>query len=248
MGMCTQRRRRHKPVYAVLLIMLFFHVFPGSAASSENPCTPCHQDLIQPATLKHPAFSFGCLVCHDTVPGKEHPDEKESVLLKKGTPDLCYTCHDETKFQGKYVHAPVSKGECTSCHSPHSSETGKLLKSETPELCFSCHKEAKFSREYTHSVAISGCGQRCHNPHANMNQYLLPQRINELCIGCHSAQETGMHIVTLPGGRIHPIRGVPDPRVPTKELSCASCHNPHSAKYSKLYKSRKNCRRCHKLY
>ena len=169
--MCLQRRRRHKPVYAVLLIMLFFHVSPGPAASSENPCSPCHQDLIQPATLKHPAFSFGCLVCHDTVPGKEHPHEKESVLLKKGTPDLCYTCHDETKFQGKYVHAPISKGECTSCHSPHSSETGKLLKSETPELCFSCHKEAKFSREYTHSVAISGCGQRCHNPHANIIHY-----------------------------------------------------------------------------
>ena len=145
------------PALAGLLTVLYSHGVPKAAISSEDPCVPCHQDLVQSGTLKHPALSFGCLVCHDTVNGKEHPHERGSVLLKKKAPDLCFTCHEEYQFQGNYVHAPVSRGECTSCHTPHASGAGKLLQKKPPDLCFSCHQETKFSREYPGTPRPSQC-------------------------------------------------------------------------------------------
>ena len=73
-----------------------------------------------------------------------------------------------------------------------------------------------------------------HNPHASDKPYLLSLSINDSCIGCHKAQETGRHIVSLPARSIHPVKGVPNPRNPREEISCASCHDPHSSNFPKL--------------
>jgi predicted CXXCH cytochrome family protein len=97
-------------------------------------------------------------------------------------------------------------------------------------------------------VALNSCGIRCHSPHASEKPYLLSQTMNDNCIGCHRAQETGRHIVSLPGGRIHPIKGLHDPSNPTKEMSCTSCHNPHSSNFAKLYSVGQKCKGCHKNY
>ena len=94
---------------------------------------------------------------------------------------------------------------------------------------------------------------------------------NEVCVNCHKKQVSGQHIMSLPGKKIHPIKNVidistlkmikapdptnpkheieiPDPNVPGKQLNCASCHNPHSSDYGKLFPVQRICNKCHKEY
>ena len=105
----------------------------------------------------------------------------------------------------------LRRGMCTACHNVHQSELKGLLISDRPDLCFKCHEKTKFTKKYNHPVALNACGSRCHNAHSSKNPFLLSGPVNEVCAGCHSPQQTGSHIVSIPGGYIHPIRGVPDP-------------------------------------
>jgi predicted CXXCH cytochrome family protein len=190
----------------------------------------------------------GCGICHMAVQGKKHPKQKGSIKLASDIPGLCYGCHREFRFTGHNIHAPVAEGRCTVCHSIHQSRSQSLLVRDTPALCYQCHDKAKFTKKVTHKVALNSCGRRCHNPHASEQPYLLSLPINDVCAGCHKAQETGRHIVSIPRGDIHPIRGVPDPKNPKKEMTCTSCHNPHSSNFAKLFLSGKKCSRCHRKY
>lgn len=230
------------------LLFVFVSGLTSSFASRKNQCLRCHMNLTEAKKNIHPVFKLDCGICHVKVRGKEHPLHNESIKLKTNIPALCYDCHKESKFKGKTVHPPVKQGSCVSCHDAHSSEHGLLLKSSPPELCYNCHDRRKFTKEYPHKVSLAGCSKRCHTPHASDKRFLLPQEINDLCISCHRAQETGRHIVSLTGGRIHPIEGVRDPKRLKRELSCSSCHNPHSSKYTKLFVSKNICKRCHKFY
>jgi len=115
---------------------------------------------------------------------------------------------------------------------------------------------------------VVGCGG-CHSPHASNNPALLPNPINDICITCHKGQSKGSHVIAIPGGKFHPLKGVidistlkmikvpdpknpkkeieiPDPKVPGKELSCTSCHNPHSSDYKNLFPAQRVCLKCHK--
>jgi predicted CXXCH cytochrome family protein len=246
--------------------LLLFQLQPAQA--DDILCLGCHSDLKGGKNV-HAAFSMGCATCHTRVEGKGHPTEKGSVKLNQDMPGLCYGCHDESKFKGKTVHAPVAGGMCTSCHNPHSSNYSKLLVKDPPELCYICHNKADFTKKVVHKVInVVGCGS-CHSPHASNFPDLLPSPINDVCITCHKGQAKGNHVISLPGGRFHPIKGVidistlkmikvpdpkrpgkeieiPDPKVPGKELSCASCHNPHSSDYKNLFPAQRVCLKCHK--
>jgi predicted CXXCH cytochrome family protein len=202
-----------------------------------------------------------CTGCHNA-----HQSDYPKILLKE-IPGLCYNCHDESKFKGKFGHTIV--GMCTGCHNPHSSNTNKILKSEQPDLCYTCHDKAKFTRKYTHAVVImpGGCSS-CHNPHIGNNPSLLLNPVFELCTSCHVAKADGRHIVSLPGRNIHPIKGidpttrklvkvpdpkrpgkeieVPDPNNPGKPMTCITCHEPHSSDFRKLFTAQRICGRCHK--
>jgi len=254
-------------IFTFHIIFLFFLLINNSFSQEANPCIACHANLKE-AKFIHNPLAMGCEACHKSMPGKNHP-EKGSIILVQTMPGLCYNCHDETKLKGKTIHSPVSKGMCTGCHNPHSSNNENLLKFTNKELCFSCHDKNKFEKKYTHKVInVIGCST-CHNPHASNNPSLLPNPINDLCTTCHKAQSSGIHIVALPGGKIHPIKDIkdistlkiikvpdpvnpkrqiemPDPKVPGKDLSCVSCHNPHSSDYSKLFPVQRICLKCHK--
>jgi len=232
----------------IFLLLTFEPLSFNTFAAHKNPCLTCHKNYKKPTKNIHPALDIGCEACHVTVQGKEHPKHEDSVKLRYDVPGLCYNCHKESKFKGSDVHSPVAGGMCTSCHDAHRSDFKKLLINEPPELCYGCHKKAKFTQKYSHLVALNGCGRRCHNPHASDKPYLLSLGVNDVCTGCHKAQETGRHIVSLPKGHIHPVKGFPDPEKPTKELSCASCHNPHSSNFERLFASRKKWKRCHEFY
>jgi predicted CXXCH cytochrome family protein len=259
----------HKTVPILRLIILTFVLFYINIAwAEENPCLKCHVKLKEPKNI-HAPLSMGCEACHKAVEGKNHPEQKGSIILSQPIPTLCFNCHEESKLKGKIIHAPVASGMCLACHEPHSSQFSKLLKSDPKELCFMCHDKAKFTKKYLHTVInVIGC-TTCHNAHASNNPALLPNPINEICITCHKTQSSGSHIVALPGKRIHPIKDakdistlkfikVPDPRnpkleievpdasVPGKELSCCSCHDPHSSDYEHLFPVQRICLKCHK--
>jgi predicted CXXCH cytochrome family protein len=233
---------------ATFLLTSFEFLSLHSFAAQENRCLVCHKNIEKDKKNIHPALKSGCETCHVAVKDLEHPKHNKSMKLLYSLPELCYKCHKEANFKGKHIHSPVMKGTCMSCHNAHSADFNKLLISDAPELCYKCHDKKKFERKHVHTVALHNCFRRCHNPHANDNPYCLLMPVNEICVTCHRNQETGNHIATLPGGFIHPMSGVPDPKKPSKEMTCASCHNPHSSSFAKLFYSKGKCKRCHKYY
>ena len=148
-------------------------------------------------------------------------------------------------------------------------DSNKLLRSDQPGVCYDCHDKAKFTKKYIHKIIdVGGCSS-CHAPHSSNHAPLLLNSEHELCISCHAAKLKLRHVVALPGGKRHPISGVkdpstlkmikvpdvknpkrliemPDPNVPGKELSCASCHDPHSSDYRGLLTQARICTKCHK--
>jgi len=235
------------------MLMIFFIVslgcfVTGAFSEQTKSCGECHSDIGKGNKYIHPAINLGCESCHMNRDGMQHPKQKESMKLKTDLPKLCFQCHKESKFTGKDVHSPVLKGMCDTCHDPHQSNYPELLKNEQKECCYRCHAKEQYTRQYMHKVAQGGCGARCHNPHASEYPRLLASDISDMCLGCHREQQSGTHIVALPGGKIHPISWKRDPRNRKKEMTCTSCHNPHCSEFRKLFTEKKICKRCHKSY
>jgi predicted CXXCH cytochrome family protein len=220
----------------------------GMSYAHTKSCTGCHSDIGKGHKHIHPAMNLGCESCHVPSNGKQHPTEKESIRLTNDLPKLCFQCHKESKFTGKDVHSPVAQGMCDTCHDPHQSDHPILLKDEQKECCYRCHAREQYTKQFVHMVAQGGCGTRCHNPHASEYPHLLSSEISDMCLGCHREQQSGTHIVALPGGKIHPVFWEKDPKNRRKEMTCASCHNPHCSEYRKLFTYKRICRRCHKAY
>lgn len=229
--------------FTVFLLLSTVYFLLSTASAQENPCLMCHDQFKKPAKVVHAALGMGCETCHQAVAGM-HPQQKGSMKLMQDLPGLCYGCHDESKFKGKVIHSPVAGGMCTGCHNPHQSEFNKILISDTTELCYNCHDKTEFTKKNVHPAVMMGCTS-CHSPHVSDNPKLIPKAINALCTGCHAAKATGMHVLRGLEG-FHPLKGVPDPSRPGKELNCASCHNPHSSDFAKLFPAAEKCQKCHK--
>ena len=168
-------------------------------------CYSCHDaSKFKGKSVHQPVSSGMCTACHDP-----HQSNFPKILVKD-VPGLCYNCHDESKFKGASGHTAV--GMCTGCHNPHSSNSDKILKMDQPELCYTCHDKSKFTKKYVHAIIAAGGCTSCHTPHISKNPFLLlNDNVQALCITCHVDKNDGRHIVSLPGGRAHPISGVTDP-------------------------------------
>lgn len=216
---------------------------------AQESCNVCHQDISKKDHLHNPVSNRLCLTCHQLSrkPWRiGFPTEK--------TAEICIACHtSQAQWQSrKYVHGPMIVGGCTVCHNPHGGDNRKFLWSEDSfELCITCHsdKDHLLNKEqrlpYVHGLGTS-CVV-CHDPHASNNIFVLKKPINELCVGCHyqfKGMERG-HPVDL-----HPLAGPKERRRPGRELSCASCHDPHgSSILHMLIKEPMDgliCRECHK--
>lgn len=231
----------------ICALFLLLHV--SNVFALDNQCISCHETFGESKKITHRPMVSGCFTCHVVSKELKHPQQKDSIRLKKDVPGLCYGCHPEGGFQNSHIHQPVLSGKCLSCHNPHHSDYDYLSVNNVPELCFECHNKDRFTRKYEHTVSLKGCVRRCHNVHASAFPYLLNDAVLDICLTCHASQATGRHVLSLlPGGKVHPVRGVTDPSNPTREISCVSCHDPHSSKYIKLALSRRLCNRCHKSY
>jgi predicted CXXCH cytochrome family protein len=230
----------------ILICALFIALSKNTVSALDNQCTSCHDQFRELKKITHKPMSSGCLTCHLVSTDLEHPQQKDSIRLKKALPALCYSCHSEGDFQNSNIHEPVLAGRCLSCHDPHHSEYEYLSVQSVPELCFECHDKKKFTRKYEHTVSSKGCLRRCHSVHASAFPDLLNDTVLDICLICHASQASGRHVLSiLPGGKIHPVRGMTDPSNPTREISCVSCHDPHSSNYANLAVSRRLCSRCH---
>jgi predicted CXXCH cytochrome family protein len=198
---------------------------PLRAAAEQQPCLECHRDLVGARNI-HPAAEMGCAVCHDDP----HAGEKAVLSLVQNPPDLCLMCHDQKILGGKVKHPPAASGQCTACHNPHSSPNPRLFTARLPDLCFGCHTARPFARRVKHAPVAAGQCLTCHEAHSSPVESVLKTPVGELCVGCHRRQSTGTHVLTrLAPADTHPLTGVPDPRRAGRQLSCVSCHVPHSA-------------------
>ena len=111
----------------------------------------------------HPPFATKkCRVCHD-------PDRKGFMIETQ--PGLCYHCHEV--IRGKFEHGPVVSGNCTACHSPHSSDNPKLLVQVGQALCMTCHDPEVLESTPAHDTIGKSPCTNCHNPHGGNKRYFL---------------------------------------------------------------------------
>ncbi|NWF52149.1 MAG: cytochrome c3 family protein, partial [Nitrospirae bacterium] len=91
----------------------------------------------------------------------------------------------------------------------------------------------------------------CHDAHASKDVALLYYPITDGCLMCHPKIAKAPHAAggVLQAG--HPLSGRKDPSSKYGELSCSSCHNPHSSDYMNLFRYEASrpldlCKSCHK--
>lgn len=216
-------------LFLTLTVVLLYH---ERDAFSEVDCLMCH-DQLQKEKVVHPAIQMGCPTCHSAIDAKDIPHKKTNKIAKglsAEQPDLCYNCHDKSKFTKKTIHPALGMG-CTGCHNPHSSKNTKLLNSEPPELCYNCHDKKKFEGKTVHPPVMGGMCTSCHNPHSTDTPKLLASEPPQLCFNCHDQNK-------FKGNFIHsPVAGG----------MCMNCHFPHKSENEKLLQTNtpELCFNCH---
>ncbi|MBI5640948.1 MAG: cytochrome c3 family protein [Nitrospirae bacterium] len=223
----------HIPLFSALLFLFVLLALVPPAFSQEIDCLMCHEQLAKEKVV-HEAVQMGCPTCHTGIDAKDVPHKKTNKLVKglsAEQPDLCFGCHDKSKFQKKNVHAAIGMG-CTGCHNPHSSKNPKLLVAELPDLCFNCHdKKGYMGKKAVHPPVLGGMCTSCHNPHSSDMAKLLFSEPPDLCYTCHDREKFNNRMIHAPVGI-----GM-----------CNNCHTPHQSDNEKLLVSQAPdlCYNCH---
>ncbi|NTW88078.1 MAG: cytochrome C [Desulfobulbaceae bacterium] len=177
-------------------------------------CMGCHKEMEKKLKSKivHKPLTQegGCTSCHDV-----HFSNGKKLLSSSGS-NLCLSCHGTDKLgtpplnnikkeiEGKkFLHGPVSRGECQACHDPHGNDNFRMLKGSYPadlyvpykekiyDACLLCHEKnllrfadttiytgfrnGKRNLHYVH-VVNSRKGRTCrvcHEPHASNGEKLI---------------------------------------------------------------------------
>ncbi|MEW6599848.1 MAG: cytochrome c3 family protein [Nitrospirota bacterium] len=210
-----------------------FHMGDTSA------CTECH--ILEPKeTDRKPVSPTSFIV---------EAFDKKTVIQATST---CYSCHKKLAAS-PYVHGPVVVWSCLSCHDDNS-DPKYSVKSPDTEICYGCHIEQKTdwqSKKFVHGPVTLGKCKICHSPHGSDYPFNLYKASWDLCVNCHVEKASGRHILgdsfSTEG---HPTHNKPDPIRIGKELSCASCHNPHASNFPHLWAFEVQnmfelCKKCH---
>jgi predicted CXXCH cytochrome family protein len=84
-----------------------------------SECVSCHGEKAKGQSV-HFDFTHACNVCHVV----SVTNGKTSITLLLPKEKICYSCHEKAAME----QVPYMKGECVSCHDPHSSERTYLLR------------------------------------------------------------------------------------------------------------------------
>ena len=181
------------------------------------------------------------------------------VILDDIKPDApqdspCYICH-KGKLDSKYIHNPAGEWTCLQCHLTKKDNQKYEVEKPTMDICYTCHGikiKGWSEQKVMHGPTAVGQCELCHNPHGSDWPSLVRMHASDLCLRCHTDKASGKHVIAGFYGKGHPTRGVPDPMDPSKEFTCASCHNPHGAETNGLlnYPTPRGgmsfCKNCHK--
>ena len=196
---------------------------PKDADSAK--CLECHEEKGKGKAV-HSAIQMGCTSCHEI----KTQGETTNINLTAPKEQLCFTCHDKSKDDVR--HAPYDKGECVTCHDPHTSDFPKQTRAEGNALCLECHAERAQKGdkiELFKSQSISA-----------QDFEAIPKILpNSAAVAGHPWAN-------------HPVGGVPDPLHPGQKMSCQSCHETHSSTLEKLVVKQKDggdlCDTCHNVF
>ena len=187
-----------------------------------------------------------CVDCHNM-----NPTEAELA-----TPDPrshpCASCHARMLTQS-HVHGPAGVYECTYCHEVGSSPNKYQARPGDASICLECHEDkldAFRQSEFVHGPIDAGLCLVCHDPHASKQPSQLVLPAYDLCVSCHAKVVGEPHVTRGSSGKPHPLKGVVNPAGEGEDLSCASCHDPHSGVSNAMFqwgvKSRfVLCGKCH---
>ena len=209
-------------VITLLVLMYFFspavwaststHPVPLAANTDSSTCLECHADVKQ-GKYVHEALDMGCLTCHAI---KQEGNET-TVSLVSPANQLCFTCH--TKSSDAVQHLPYSEGDCTVCHSPHSSNFPAHTLVAHQELCMGCHVSGlpKVNRKKKTVTVPWGV------------TLTFRQMKGWYYIGLNK-EHTANHPVMG-----HPITG-PNTLLGNSApaITCTSCHCPHTSTHANL--------------
>ena len=169
--------------------------------------------------------------------GSAYPISSADEFLShtKGS-DTCLTdkCHSGMTKNKPFLHEPVAKGQCSSCHKAES-YPDKLGINSRNHICSECHKKMEdeiLSSKFIHGPVKSGDCLSCHDPHDSDRSFFLRRPYSELCSSCHKLERM------FKGKLLHK---------PVKDGNCGLCHDPHASDYdSRLTASGANlCIGCH---
>ena len=175
-------------------------------------CLSCHagkESHNQFRRGEHWRNNVGCTDCH-TAHGPSHdtlkaesitfvggiagdrPNEGSEAMLKQSEPQLCLSCHNETKSQfTKPFHHKVLEGtmKCSDCHNAHGGfETKQTRLAVGADAgCIKCHANKSGPFVFEHApVKLEGC-TTCHIPHGSQNPKMLKRaQVRQLCLECHT--------------------------------------------------------------
>ena len=155
-------------------------------------CQRCHQDTIRETLTKNRVHSpvmdtVGCLNCHNPH------GSKQKNLIETSMVATCGKCHQDTvqlqewsinNPKNKGLCEPVKKGDCSSCHAPHSADNVLLIAQQniSIDLCGQCHKWESHS---THPIGAKVVDPRDKN-------------LTVECLSCHKACGTGNKPAMMP--------------------------------------------------
>lgn len=220
--------------YLFVFMLLTFNAYAVTCTTGN-----CHTDIMKNQFTHGPVSAGQCNVCHAASEEnyKKHSEKPKSFIdfaSPTGDQPVCIMCHDN-KVDGKYVHAPVTDGSCTTCHNPHGANNKYfIIGKKESDTCFQCHENNKTVKKFLHGpVAVGECAS-CHDPHASDYKYQLRDAEDKICYKCHNDKKGDFN-----NKFVHK---------PVKE-GCTKCHDPHNsdAPFHLNAKSEKDlCMSCHK--
>jgi predicted CXXCH cytochrome family protein len=177
-------------------------------------CRTCHATMVNDAFSKARVHwplvdKTGCLNCHEAHAARN----KKLLTATDGV--LCGKCHRDTLdyqtrlaakdvqekptgkgrvVKGNLTHSPVQAGDCSTCHSPHASDSPRLMaKPQTVEACGACHDWATHTAHPMGDKVVDPRNKNlsvdclsCHRSHGTGHRFLLTTPAStELCVQCH---------------------------------------------------------------
>lgn len=195
------------------------------AGGGSSLCYACHseiQEIVDTAPVRHPAMETGsCVVCHSP-----HASSEPKLLRSPGGV-VCTTCHEgQRPNHGEVSHGATEWFGCQSCHLPHGGADQHLLRARGNQLCLGCHLEGEVSIDASGTARLPGS------------------------LSLQGVQAESLKVIDLDPSRTrnHPISGHPVAGLITTsrraklpralvgtEMTCLSCHVPHTAVTSQLF-------------